>query len=108
MKISLPAENLSPSALTAQPKSQKTSQASQYAEANSVAKSEKAAGVAVTVSKLAQTLAISDSAQTAVVDAKKVEAVRSDIKKGTFQINPEVIADKMLANAQEFLQRSRT
>ena len=108
MKISLPAENLPPPALAAQPKPHKTGQASQYAEANVVAKNEKAAGVAITVSKLAQTLAASDSAQTAVVDAKKVEAVRSEIKKGTFQINPGAIADKMLANAEEFLQRSRT
>lgn len=36
----------------------------------------------------------------------KVEAVRSAIEQGTYVVNPEVIADKLLANAQEMLNRT--
>lgn len=36
-------------------------------------------------------------------DAEKVERISRAIAEGTFKINPEVIADKLIANAQEVL-----
>jgi negative regulator of flagellin synthesis FlgM len=41
------------------------------------------------------------------VDMGKVNAVRNAIAEGTYVVNPEVIADKLLSNAQEMLQRNR-
>jgi len=69
--------------------------------------STQSAGVAVTVSTLARTLEASNRGQAADVDMKKVEAVRSAIQKGTYVVNAEAIADKLLANAQEMLDRTR-
>jgi negative regulator of flagellin synthesis FlgM len=42
----------------------------------------------------------------AEVDAEKVSAVRSAIQQGTYVVNPEAIADKLLSNAQEMLRRT--
>lgn len=36
-------------------------------------------------------------------DAEKVERISKAIADGTFKVNPEVIADKLIANAQEVL-----
>jgi negative regulator of flagellin synthesis FlgM len=36
-------------------------------------------------------------------DAEKVERVRQSISDGTYKINPEAIADKLIANAQDVL-----
>jgi negative regulator of flagellin synthesis FlgM len=36
-------------------------------------------------------------------DAEKVQRIAQAIKDGKFQVNPEVIADKLIANAQELL-----
>lgn len=36
-------------------------------------------------------------------DAEKVERLAQAIREGKFQVNPEVIADKLIANAQELL-----
>lgn len=38
-------------------------------------------------------------------DAAKVERIAQAIRDGKFQINPEAIADKLIANAQELLGR---
>jgi negative regulator of flagellin synthesis FlgM len=38
-------------------------------------------------------------------DAEKVKRVRDAIADGTYKINPEAIADKLIANAQELLGR---
>jgi negative regulator of flagellin synthesis FlgM len=37
---------------------------------------------------------------------QKVAAVRSAIQDGSYVVNPEAIADKLLANAQEMLKRT--
>lgn len=39
-------------------------------------------------------------------DAAKVERVSQAIKDGSFKVNPEAIADKLIANAQELLART--
>ena len=37
-------------------------------------------------------------------DAEKVSSVKQAIDDGTYQVNPEVIADKLIANAKDLLQ----
>jgi len=65
------------------------------------------AGVAVTVSTRARALEQANRGESAAeVDMAKVDAVRSAIEQGTYVVNPEVIADKLLANAQEMLNRT--
>jgi len=60
-------------------------------------------GVAVSVS--AQTRQLSAAQRTdADMDMDKVNAMTQAIQNGTFKVNPEAIADKLLANAQEMLQ----
>jgi negative regulator of flagellin synthesis FlgM len=39
-------------------------------------------------------------------DAEKVARLAQAIKDGKFQVNPEVIADKLIANAQELLPKA--
>ena len=63
-------------------------------------------GVPVTVSNAARALE-QNSRTNGDFDASKVKAVRAAIEKGTFSVDAEAIADKMLANAQEILSRHR-
>lgn len=44
------------------------------------------------------------SAADGTFDAAKVSSVKSAIDNGTYQVNPEVIADKLIGNAKELLQ----
>ena len=64
------------------------------------------AGVAVTVSTQTRALEQANRGESADVDMEKVNAVRAAIEQGTYVVNPEVIADKLLANAQEMLNRT--
>jgi len=66
-----------------------------------------AASVAVTVSRMARSLEAAGSSATPDVDMAKVNAVRSAMAQGTYKVNPEAIADKLLSNAGEMLQRNR-
>lgn len=63
-------------------------------------------GVAVSVSQQARALG-GASAAAPEFDAAKVEAFKAAIANGTFKINAEAIADKLLGNAQEMLDRVR-
>ena len=65
----------------------------------------KTPGVGVTVSNLARTLEASRS-DSADVDMVKVNAVRQAIEQKTFAVNPEAIAEKLLSNARDMLNRS--
>jgi negative regulator of flagellin synthesis FlgM len=60
-------------------------------------------GVAVSVSEQARSLSSAQRTD-AEMDMDKVKAVAEAIQNGTFKVNPEAIADKLLANAQEMLQ----
>lgn len=64
-------------------------------------------GVAVTVSNLARSLEVASKGESADVDTEKVNAIRSKIEQGTYAVNAKVIAEKLLSNAQEFLDRNR-
>lgn len=64
-------------------------------------------GVAVTVSTAVRNLAQANRGEAADIDTEKVNAVRQAIEDGTYVVNPEVIADKLLSNAQEMLNRTQ-
>ncbi len=57
------------------------------------------------LSNTAATLLTSGS--TAEFDAEKVARISKAIEDGTFQINPDAIAAKLIANAQEVLTKSQ-
>ena len=61
------------------------------------------AGVSVTVSSLARSLETSGA--NGSFDAEKVSAMKSAIANGTFKVDPEAIADKLLSNAQQVLRK---
>lgn len=65
------------------------------------------AGVAVTVSTSVRTLEQANRGETADIDTDKVNAVRTAIEQGTYVVNAEAIADKLLGNAQEMLNRTQ-
>ena len=63
-------------------------------------KSSATKGVPVTVSDLA----LSVRSSTGDIDTAKVDNVRAAIANGTYAVNPEAIADKLLSNAKEMLK----
>jgi negative regulator of flagellin synthesis FlgM len=65
-----------------------------------------AAGVSVTLSS-ATVSAMGQGGGSEVFNAGKVEAMKQSIANGTFVVNAEAIADKMLANAAEMLSGAR-
>ena len=75
------------------------------AEAAAQGASRTAAGVPVTLS--ATVRGADASRSSADFDAGKVKAVKAAIENGTFKVNAEAVADKLLANAEETLSRSR-
>ena len=50
---------------------------------------------------------LSQAAEDPTFDQAKVDRIAQAIRDGSFSINPGAIADKLLANAQEVLGRSR-
>lgn len=108
MKIGQPSDNpipVSSNATSAPPKGGQSPAATATATATA-ARNAQSAGVAVTVSTLARSLGADKTGEASVIDAKKVASVRSAIEQGTFVVNAEAIADKLLANAQEMLNRT--
>lgn len=105
MKIGTPDIPSSPSTAPVTPKTGQPSSAAATAN-TSAQRSAQPAGVAVTVSNLARGLDKASRGQAAEVDAKKVATMRAAIQNGTFVVNHEAIADKLLSNAQEMLQGS--
>lgn len=65
------------------------------------------AGVTVTLSSASQAMSAVGSTGSDVFNAEKVEAMKLSIADGSFKVNPEAIADKMLSNAAEMLGRAR-
>lgn len=63
------------------------------------------AGVSVEVSSTVQSLGSTGSGSG--IDEAKVASMRDAIANGTFTVDAGAVADKMLANAQEMLSRTR-
>lgn len=63
------------------------------------------APVSATVT-LSSTAASLLSATDPTFDAEKVAQIKASIDGGTYQVNADVIADKLLSNARELLSRS--
>ncbi|MCF8167351.1 MAG: flagellar biosynthesis anti-sigma factor FlgM [Rhodoferax sp.] len=63
--------------------------------------------VAVTVSTLARGLEKASRAG-ADIDTQKVASVKASIEDGSYVVNAEAIADKLLSNAQEMLTRTKS
>ena len=63
------------------------------------------ASAKIELSNTASTLLSGSS--TAEFDAEKVARVAKAIGDGSFKVNPEVIADKLIANAQELLTQAK-
>jgi negative regulator of flagellin synthesis FlgM len=61
----------------------------------------------VTVTLSPQSQSLSTQGSNADVDTAKVESIKSSIANGSFKVNAEAIADKLLSNASEMLSASR-
>ncbi|MFT4241268.1 MAG: flagellar biosynthesis anti-sigma factor FlgM [Acidovorax sp.] len=88
------------------PAKQAKAPASASEQAQSAAAAASVAGVPVTVSTTVRSLTGSARLQ-GDFDADKVKSVRESIDNGTFEVDAEAIADKLLSNAQEQLSRQR-
>jgi len=75
--------------------------------ANAARNERKTPGVELKVSTLARDLDRTTTAEPQV-DSEKVEAIRKAIADKTYTVNAEAIAEKLLANAREMLQRTAT
>lgn len=107
MKISQPSDNpvvLSSNVASTAPKTGSVAAAPAKSAAS---KGTQPAGVAVTVSPMARSLEAGNTGETPDVDTAKVSAVRASIANGTYTVNAEAIADKLLSNAKEMLTRNR-
>jgi len=107
MKISQPSDSPIAHSSNAASLAAKSAPAASAQAKTTAAKGPQAAGVAVTVSSLARSMEADGASDLAQVDMAKVSAVKQAIADGTYKVNPGVIADKLLSNAQEMLQRSR-
>jgi negative regulator of flagellin synthesis FlgM len=61
-------------------------------------------GVAVVITSTARAMGKDAVSHSSEIDAKKVQAMKASIADGSFVVNPEAIADKLLSSAQDFLQ----
>lgn len=64
-------------------------------------------GASVSVSTMVRSLEQSSKGVSADFDEKKVAELRAAIANGTFKVDAEAIADKLLANASEMLSVNR-
>jgi negative regulator of flagellin synthesis FlgM len=60
----------------------------------------------VSVSNLARALEKPEASAPGDVDTAKVATVKAAIQDGSYVVNAEAIADKLLSNAQEMLNRT--
>jgi negative regulator of flagellin synthesis FlgM len=104
MKIGHPADKLLPvpSAGTQAAASEVAKTAPGAAQAGSVAAATDASAT-VALSSTASTLLSGGTSNE--FDAHKVAQMSDAIANGTFKVNPEAIADKLIANAQELLTK---
>jgi negative regulator of flagellin synthesis FlgM len=65
-------------------------------------------GVTVALTSAARSLTKDALNSSAEIDTKKVHQMKAAIRDGSFTVNPEAIADKLLSNAQEMLNTTPT
>ena len=65
-----------------------------------------AAGSSATVAISPEASALAAKGAEGSFDAEKVDRISQSIADGSFKVNPEAIADKLIANAQELLART--
>lgn len=110
MKIGQTSDNSIPVHSSAAASAQKAGQGAQVAASASATvaatQGARTPGVAVTVSTLARGLERVGRGETADIDTQKVATVKAAIQDGSYAVNPEAIADKLLSNAQEMLNRT--
>lgn len=100
----LPA-SASPTATAATQKDKGPASLPQTASATAQAKAADV-GVQVSVSALAKSLEKPEVNAPGDIDTGKVATVKQAIKEGTYKVNPEAIADRMLQDAQDMLRRT--
>jgi negative regulator of flagellin synthesis FlgM len=101
MKIGHPADKPLPAPAVGTPAAQ--TEAAKPAPAHATAAAGVDASATVALSNTASTLLSAGSASE--FDAAKVSHIAGQIADGTFKVNPEAIADKLIANAQELLSK---
>lgn len=107
MKIGQPPDLPSNASSVAQAATTKEKAANAAASSATGTAQSKAASssVSVSVSGLAKALTKPETSATADIDTGKVAAVKAAIEDGSYTVNAEAIADKLLSNAQEMLRR---
>jgi negative regulator of flagellin synthesis FlgM len=108
MKIPAPSDPSSSTSVAKNANTPKPGQGAPATASSTAAQSTRSAGVAVTVSTLARALEKPEATQASDIDTAKVASVKSAIQDGTYVVNPEAIADKLLSNAQEMLNRTKS
>jgi len=63
-------------------------------------------GVSVSISDPVRSM-VQGGVNDGVVNMEKVLAVRATIEQGAFKVNPEVVADRLLDNEKEVINRGR-
>jgi negative regulator of flagellin synthesis FlgM len=108
MKIGQPSEipASTPQVNTAAAQKTAAPQSATATASTDAAQSSRSAGVAVSVSQQVRALEKAGNDATADIDTQKVATVRAAIQDGSYVVNAEAIADKLLANAQEMLKRT--
>ena len=104
MKIGNPGDTSAAAAL-AQARAA-TPDAGKAATSGTAAAGETEAGTQVALSSTAATLRSGSADAAGDFDAAKVARISQAIADGSFKINPEAIADKLIANAQELLSKA--
>lgn len=105
MKINSPSDNTVAISSNAASLAAKAGPSASLLARSTATKSTQPLGVAVTVSTMVRSMEAGGEA--ADFDTEKVNSVRQAIAQGTYKVNPEAIADKLLSNAQEMLKRTR-
>ena len=105
MKVGQPADM--PKVSTPQPAASGAAAPAKKEAAATASSAASSAGVAVTVSTSVRELEQANRGEAAEVDMDKVNAVRTAIENGSYVVNAEAIADKLLGNAQEMLNRTQ-
>ncbi|WKB54475.1 flagellar biosynthesis anti-sigma factor FlgM [Eleftheria terrae] len=95
--VALPSSGAAPRATSAE----SASNAATAARTAGTASADAGESTTVKLSSTAATLMSSN----ADFDAEKVAAMKAAIANGTFRVNAEVIADRLISNARELLER---